>query len=317
MIQLQDATSLIPVTKFTAHNTYITRVLLSPDSKQLATCSADHTARIWTVLPVDAQSPAQIEPPQEEENAIENGRDQSDEDNVSNDDESDELDDDDDEDDDEDIDDDDSSSLSDRSSPPLSPGTRRHAPPSPHLTRGRQLQAQSRQTQNRPPQQQQHAALKSELPMRALVTGSTNAPLDTITSTALQHTHAANPATGVPAGPPPPPAAPGVSRTNNAIITAQDVHNKDPNRRLTAPTGPTPGTRPLNAPNAFPLQTTLHGHQRWVWDCAFSADSAYLVTACSDHYARLWELSTQTVIRQYNGHHRGAVCVALNDFSNM
>ncbi|KAF2759615.1 WD-repeat protein-like protein pop3 [Pseudovirgaria hyperparasitica] len=68
-----------------------------------------------------------------------------------------------------------------------------------------------------------------------------------------------------------------------------------------------------SAPASFPLETTLHGHQRWVWDCAFSADSAYLVTACSDHYARLWELSSQSIIRQYNGHHRGAVCVALND----
>jgi G protein beta subunit-like protein len=38
-----------------------------------------------------------------------------------------------------------------------------------------------------------------------------------------------------------------------------------------------------------------------------------LVTACSDHYARLWELGSQSIIRQYNGHHRGAVCVALND----
>ncbi|KAL8305093.1 hypothetical protein RB597_003975 [Gaeumannomyces tritici] len=56
-------------------------------------------------------------------------------------------------------------------------------------------------------------------------------------------------------------------------------------------------------------------NNRWVWDCAFSADSAYLVTACSDHYARLWELHSQTIIRTYNGHHRGAVCVALNDYS--
>lgn len=65
----------------------------------------------------------------------------------------------------------------------------------------------------------------------------------------------------------------------------------------------------------LPLQTTLENHQRWVWDCAFSADSAYLVTVCSDHYARLWELSSSTIIRQYSGHHRGAVCVALNDYS--
>ncbi|KXH51626.1 rapamycin complex subunit LST8 target [Colletotrichum nymphaeae SA-01] len=72
---------------------------------------------------------------------------------------------------------------------------------------------------------------------------------------------------------------------------------------------------PDQEPKPFPLEATLTGHQRWVWDCAFSADSAYLVTACSDHYARLWELHSQQIIRQYNGHHRGAVCVALNDYS--
>lgn len=92
---------------------------------------------------------------------------------------------------------------------------------------------------------------------------------------------------------------------------------------------PKPGQEQLNKP--FNLESTLGGHQRWVWDCAFSADSAYLVTACSDHYARLWELHSETIIRQYNGHHRGMVkhawskantdedaglvCVALNDYS--
>lgn len=63
--------------------------------------------------------------------------------------------------------------------------------------------------------------------------------------------------------------------------------------------------QPQTEARAFNLESTLTGHQRWVWDCAFSADSAYLVTACSDHYARLWELHSQSVIRQYNGHHRG------------
>jgi G protein beta subunit-like protein len=131
MIQNRDTTSLIPVCKFSAHNTYITRVLLSPDVRHLATCSADRTARIWAVDP-----------------------------NVAN------------------------------------------------------------------------GALPED---------------------------------------------------------------------------------PESESAAFPIEMTLHGHQRWVWDCAFSADSAYLVTACSDHYARLWELSSQGIIRQYNGHHRGCVCVALND----
>ncbi|RUS24852.1 WD repeat-containing protein wat1 [Jimgerdemannia flammicorona] len=65
----------------------------------------------------------------------------------------------------------------------------------------------------------------------------------------------------------------------------------------------------------FELEKTLVGHQRWVWDCAFSADSAYLVTASSDHVARLWELAQGETIRQYNGHNKAAVCVALNDLS--
>ncbi|CAG8576690.1 18018_t:CDS:10, partial [Acaulospora morrowiae] len=67
--------------------------------------------------------------------------------------------------------------------------------------------------------------------------------------------------------------------------------------------------------NEFKLDKELTGHQRWVWDCAFSADSAYLVTASSDHSARLWELQQGETIRQYNGHHKAAVCVALNDLS--
>ncbi|CAO3668322.1 unnamed protein product [Rhizopus stolonifer] len=70
-----------------------------------------------------------------------------------------------------------------------------------------------------------------------------------------------------------------------------------------------------NTEKNFELYLTLQGHQRWVWDCAFSADSAYLVTASSDHVARLCELQNGETIRQYNGHHKAAVCVALNDLS--
>ncbi|CAD6500135.1 BgTH12-04238 [Blumeria graminis f. sp. triticale] len=135
LVLYQEKTSLIPITHFNAHNNYITRVLLSPDVKHLATCSADHTAKIWEVKDPEAVLP-----------------------------------------------------ISDQST---------------------------------------------------------------------------------------------------------DLKN----------------------PKPFKLESTLTGHQRWVWDCAFSADSAYLVTACSDHYARLWELQSEQIIRQYNGHHRGLVCVALNDYS--
>jgi target of rapamycin complex subunit LST8 len=142
LITVRDVTSLVPVAKFKAHGTYITRVLLSPDVRHLATCSADHTARIWAVDLDTASQPA-------------------------------------------------------------------------HDTNGH-------------------------------------------------------------------------------------PHSQDPEEAESS---------------GFELEQELDGHQRWVWDCAFSADSAYLVTACSDHYARLWELQSKTIIRQYNGHHRGAVCVALNDYS--
>ena len=169
MVQVGTVTSLVPVCRYSAHNTYVTRVLLSPDVKKLATCSADHTVRIWSV-----------------ESTVEGG---------------------------------------------IGFGS------------------------------------SAKMPGSAPVIGTT----------VLTNGH---------------------SRPMNVVNGfkgAQVQKNGDY--------------------RAFPLESTLQEHQRWVWDCAFSADSAYLVTACSDHYARLWELTSQSVIRQYNGHHRGAVCVALNDYS--
>ena len=172
MLQTLDTTSLVPVCKFAAHSTYITRVLLSPDVKHLATCSADHTTRIWAVDPT---------PPSTSASATAS-----------------------------------SQSLDQLQNPNLS-SSHSHLSPS----------------------------------QRPQTNGSLHA---------------------------------------DGLASGQAT--------------------------AFPLEATLQGHQRWVWDCAFSADSAYLVTACSDHYARLWELASQSIIRQYNGHHRGAVCVALNDYSD-
>ncbi|KAA1088926.1 TOR complex subunit lst8 [Puccinia graminis f. sp. tritici] len=69
-------------------------------------------------------------------------------------------------------------------------------------------------------------------------------------------------------------------------------------------------------PNQPPkLDKTLYDHQRWVWDLAFSADSAYLVSASSDHSARLWELASGQTVRQYSGHSKPCVAVALNDIN--
>ncbi|KAI1098795.1 quinon protein alcohol dehydrogenase-like superfamily [Jackrogersella minutella] len=176
LIQAFDHTNLVPVTHFSAHKEYITRILLSPDVKKLATCSADHTAKIWEVT----------------------------------------------------------------ASPPTS---------------------------------------------------------DESSSSSLSNIPNASPLNGIN----------GLEKLNGADIASAMIGSA-----IAGVGAPAPG--PGEA-KPYPLEAMLTGHQRWVWDCAFSADSAYLVTACSDHYARLWELHSQQVIRQYNGHHRGAVCVALNDYS--
>ena len=63
------------------------------------------------------------------------------------------------------------------------------------------------------------------------------------------------------------------------------------------------------------LSQTLVQHDKWVWDCVFSADSSYLVTASSDHSARLFNLRSGDVVRQY-GHQSAVTCVALNDSSS-
>lgn len=169
MEQYREKTTLIPVTHFKAHAQYITRVLLSPDVKHLATCSADHTAKIWEVKDLDEV------------------------------------------------------------------GFGAAALPAP-----------SNPSRNLDPNNPKNA---------------------------------------------------------QALTLTNGQNGEENDGQMVA------GTQP------FRLESTLQGHQRWVWDCAFSADSAYLVTACSDHYARLWELASEQIIRQYNGHHRGAVCVALNDYS--
>ncbi|OTB00857.1 hypothetical protein M426DRAFT_323972 [Hypoxylon sp. CI-4A] len=190
LLQTYERTNLVPVTHFSAHKEYITRILLSPDVKKLATCSADHTAKIWEVTNVSASDESS------------------------------------------------SSSLSNTST------------------------SNSTSTS---------------------ISASTPLPQNGING----HD----------------------KFTNNDFANTIGGAVAAPQYNSSSSVGIGGEAKP------YPLEATLTGHQRWVWDCAFSADSAYLVTACSDHYARLWELHSQQVIRQYNGHHRGAVCVALNDYS--
>ncbi|KAJ5160492.1 uncharacterized protein N7482_007496 [Penicillium canariense] len=203
MVQTDEATRIIPISTFQAHKDYLTRVLLSPDVKHLATCSADHTAKVWNLDPEYAPAKAAIKAWNEkQETQAQNG--------------------------------------------PAENQNEAPATPAEAKTQG-------------------HDLLRIFDQDRHLLRITDNSPRE---------------------------------ETPQQTFTAQ-------------PDGP-----PMDpASNTLFLETTLANHQRWVWDCAFSADSAYLVTVSSDHYARLWELSSGNIIRQYSGHHRGAVCVALNDYS--
>jgi target of rapamycin complex subunit LST8 len=206
MYQNHDSTTLQPCRVFKAHNNYLTRLLLSPDIKLLATCSADHTVRIWNIDMNEDSLEAIPEPPTPTSNLQTSQMDPSDP-NRSR-----------------------SSSHTSANTVSSSPNSVASHP----LTASTTSQSQS----------QSHSQIRS--------------PADSF-----------RPLTHI-------------------------IANRQP----------------------LPCETVLENHQRWVWDCAFSADSAYLVTVCSDHYARLWEVASATIIRQYNGHHRGAVCVALNDYSS-
>ncbi|PKY00875.1 WD-repeat protein Pop3 [Aspergillus campestris IBT 28561] len=203
MIQDAEITRIVPICTFQAHKDYLTRVLLSPDVKHLATCSADHTAKVWN-LDLDYQ-PAKLAA---------------------------------------------AAAARAKAKGLLSP----EKAASPAATTP---EFQLRLTPN--------GRAADELNPFSLIDGAT-------------------------------PSTPS-NEPQQSFPVQPDGPPMDPNT----------GT--------LYLETTLANHQRWVWDCAFSADSAYLVTVSSDHYARLWELSSGQIIRQYSGHHRGAVCVALNDYS--
>ena len=204
MYQNQDSTTLQPCRVFNAHKTYLTRLLLSPDIQLLATCSADHTVRIWNI------------------------------------------------------------DMNEESLEPLP------EPPTPIANTSSNPSADFSDTTDLDPSSNNRSRSSSSL---------TSSSHNTASSTA--------------------------SSTHK--LAASNADNTDSFRPL---------THVIANRQPLPCETVLENHQRWVWDCAFSADSAYLVTVCSDHYARLWEVASATIIRQYNGHHRGAVCVALNDYSS-
>ncbi|KIW31430.1 uncharacterized protein PV07_03080 [Cladophialophora immunda] len=206
--QNHDSTTLLPCRAFKAHKDYLTRLLLSPDIKYLATCSSDHTVRVWKI-DMNEEHLEDINEPQ---------------------------------------------------TPPIS--QQQHDPSANH----------TESTPNNP---------------------------NTIV---LSHSQ---------------PSFPSAEIDKNADDSSDPkLSHSTPSLASTASQQFRPMTDLISIRRPLPCHAILDIHQRWVWDCAFSADSAYLVTVCSDHYARLWEILTGKIIRQYSGHHRGAVCVALNDYSN-
>ncbi|EEQ35710.1 TOR complex subunit lst8 [Microsporum canis] len=213
MLQNQDETSIVPVATFQAHKDYLTRVLLSPDVKHLATCSADHTAKVWSLDP--EYGPAKMAVAAREK-AKEAGE---------------------------------KASLNGE-------------------------EANGRQTGR--------ASTKSRIEWNGKGSPASSAVIKSGGNTEISASEIIQNDSFV---------------SDQPFVSLLDGPPMDPTT------------------NTLYLETTLASHQRWVWDCAFSADSAYLVTVSSDHCARLWELSSGQVIRQYQGHHRGAVCVALNDYS--
>ncbi|MCP9260055.1 Target of rapamycin complex subunit LST8 [Dirofilaria immitis] len=51
---------------------------------------------------------------------------------------------------------------------------------------------------------------------------------------------------------------------------------------------------------------------QWVWDCAFTSDSKYLFTI-SGYQLRLWNLETEEIVRQYQGHNKMISCFAFRE----
>jgi G protein beta subunit-like protein len=61
------------------------------------------------------------------------------------------------------------------------------------------------------------------------------------------------------------------------------------------------------------LVRSITSHQRWVWDCAFSRCSLYVVTASSDHTGRLWHIESGKLEANFSGHQKPVTCIVLDD----
>jgi len=74
-------------------------------------------------------------------------------------------------------------------------------------------------------------------------------------------------------------------------------------------------TADFSLPDIKPVQQLTCQKQQWVWDCAFTADSKYILTGSSDGNARLWDIDTGAVKKEYQGHQKSITSVAFRDIS--
>ena len=57
----------------------------------------------------------------------------------------------------------------------------------------------------------------------------------------------------------------------------------------------------------------LTGHLGWVWDCAFTANSDYLLSVSTDTIIRIWDIATGDLKRPLKGHTKGITSLAFSD----
>jgi len=63
------------------------------------------------------------------------------------------------------------------------------------------------------------------------------------------------------------------------------------------------------------LNTYTVPGNKWVWDCAFTNDSKYMITATSDGLLRMWDVDSAEIMKSYQGHSMGVTAMAFYDCS--
>ena len=62
----------------------------------------------------------------------------------------------------------------------------------------------------------------------------------------------------------------------------------------------------------FELKSRFIGHKKWVWDCAFTLDSNYLLSCSSDKTIKIWSIATGKIYSTFNNP-KGVNNIALSD----